>query len=122
MNWKWLPRQWRERIIRHIFAALYDSYDYPFVKSDQLIAAMLPEEKSEYYRRVRELTINPAYRQEVQEAIRHFYQELAIKKSTPEHETLMQGALLHIKNFDVRLAHLAQMGLPPNVASLNNMD
>lgn len=116
--WKWLPRAWREGIIRHIFSSLYDSYDYPFVKSDQLIAAMLPEEKIRFYDKVRDLVANPAYRQELQEAIRHFYQELAINKSTPEHGLMMQGALLFIKNFDVRLVHLSQMGLPPVEAGL----
>lgn len=120
--WKWLPRAWRERVVRHIFSSIYDSYDYPFVKSDQLISAMLPEEKTAYYAHVRALVKNPAYRQEVQESIRHFYQELAVNKSTPEHETLMQGALLYIKNFDARLAILAQMGLPPVNDELIKMD
>lgn len=118
----WFPQSIRRKVIQKMFALIFDSYDYPFTKSDDVIGMMQPGEKLHYYRKAMEVSKNPAYRQEMQESIRYFYQELAVKKESPEHDLLMQGALLFIKNFDSRMTALGQASKAPTVTDIDGID
>ena len=60
-------------IIEKIFARLYKTYDYPFLRSDDKIAVMKEAERTEYYRQCRELMENRAFVQEMQELVKTYY-------------------------------------------------
>jgi hypothetical protein len=99
----------REYVVRKLFSILFKRYEYPFIKSDELIATMTEVGMKQYFRDAESVRSNPVYAQEIREVIRYFYQELAINRPTREQELMHLGALMFAKHFDARLTHLASL-------------
>lgn len=100
-------------LIDWIFSKLFKAYAYPFSRSNDRIAAMKDAERMEYYRQAKDLLDNRVYRQEMEEIVRRFYQELALK--TPSNME-MQAYRLTLKlaqDLDGRIKSLASLYVPP---------
>lgn len=70
-------------------------------------------EKTEYYRQAKDLLDNRVYIQEMQELIRQYYQELALKTNGKVEQQAYRLTLKAIQDFDVRLHNLASLYKTP---------
>ena len=102
-------------IVQWLFNKLYGGYAYPFKRSDAKIMEMADAEKKEYYRQAKDLLENRVYMQENEEAVRNFYQELAVKTGSKVEQQAYRLTLMFIQAQDKRVRSLASLYQPPNV-------
>ena len=110
-----------ERLLAWAFSRMYAGYDYPFVKSDELIEAMLPHERRAYWESAKRVASEQAFLQELQECVRSFYQDLAVKDNSPMQAAAMKGALMFMKAFQSRMTYLARLGSAPIESDVTDM-
>lgn len=102
-------------IIEKVFAKLYGTYHYPFMKADERIGKMNEAERTAYYNEALSLTGNKAFVLEMQELIRTVYSELACKSVSKVEQNAYRLTLKSLQDFDKRIRTLANMYKPPNV-------
>lgn len=103
-------------LIEYIFRKLYGNYVFPFERSTSKIARMKEAERTEYYLSAKRIIDEPAYNQEMQECIRKFYQELAIKTDNKIDQAAYRLTLKFAQELDKRFKTLASLYAPPKLS------
>jgi len=101
-------------LIEWLFSKRYKAYSYPFDRSNDKIAEMKDAERTEYYRQAKDLLENRVYIQELQELIRKYYQELALKSISKEEIQAYRLTLKAIQDLDGRVKALASLYVKPS--------
>jgi len=102
-------------LIEWLFSKKFKAYTYPFDKSNDRIAAMKDAERTEYYRQAKELMENRVYIQEMQELVRKYYQELALKSTNKMEIQAYRLTLKAIQDLDGRVKALASLYVTPTI-------
>lgn len=107
----------KTRFIEWVFQRWFAGYIFPFDRSSELILGMYEPERMEYYRQAKELIENRAYKQEIQELIRIYYQELAIKSTSKVEQTAYRLTIKALQDLDKRFATLATQYHPQTITN-----
>lgn len=86
----------------------FEAYEFPFERSDDKILALGEGDRRAYFFQATKLLENPVWKQEIEELIRTFYQELALKALTKEEIHAYRLTLIAIKRLEERITELAQ--------------
>lgn len=105
-------------LVEWIFSKLYKAYEYPFERSDRRIAGMNEAERTAYYLSCKRVVDERAYTQEMQEAVRHFYQELSLKTDSRTKQDAYRLTLKFIQDLDKRLKALSTLYKPPAISKV----
>lgn len=100
---------WYNFIITWIFRKLFAAYDYPFERADAQIAVMPIPERKEYFLQAKNLLANPVFKLEMQELVRKYYQELAIKSNGPVEQMAYRLTLKALQDLNKRVASLSSL-------------
>lgn len=112
----------KHRIIKWLFSYWFGMYVFPFDRSTETILGMSEPERTEYFRQAKDLLDNRAYKQEIQELIRVYFQELAVKSESDVERTAYRLTIKALQDLDKRMHTLATQYHPPTVTkSLNRM-
>ena len=99
-----------QSLVDNSFEETFGAYEFPFDRADTKIKLMPKETRREYYRQAKELIeMSKPFKMELQECIRTFYQELAIKTVTEEERHAYRLTLKFIQDFENRFIYLAGM-------------
>lgn len=108
------------KLLEWLFERTFRAYSYTFRRSDEIIEAMKDPERREYYRQAKELAENKVFRQEMEEMIRRYYQELSLKSTTKLEQQGYRMALLSLQDLDRRIKSLALLSKPPRDGKILN--
>lgn len=106
-------------LVEWYFKKRFASFVFPFEKSDEKIMRMGDAEKKEYYRQAKDLLENRVWKQESEEALREFYQQLAVKTLGLTDQQAHRLVCIFIKNFYKRVASLASLYQPVNTTNIS---
>lgn len=106
---------WYNYFVQWVFRKKFQAYVFPFESSDAKIAKMSDAEKKEYYRQAKDLLENRVFQQELQESIRKFYQELALKTGSVADMQAHRLTCTFIQDFHRRVMSLATLYQPPSI-------
>ena len=96
-------------VIQEQFAKEFALYEFPFEKADDKILKMDEGERKEYFRQAKEDVLeSKVWSIEIQELIRVFYQELAIKTTTEVEREAYRLTLIALQKLNARMVGLAQ--------------
>jgi len=98
---------WYNFVIDKIFQRYFKTFEYPFDRSDKLISQMKAPERKEYFRQAKDVLENRAIKQEIQEVVRQYYQELAIKTQNPVEQMAYRLALKALQDLNGRFLQLS---------------
>lgn len=102
-------------LIEWIFGRVFRGYTYEFSSSDKKLSQMKEAELTEYYRQAKDLLENRVFQQEMQELIRKYYAELALKTGSKLEMQSYRLTLKAIQDFELRVRNLACMYKPPSI-------
>lgn len=107
-------------IVEWIFRQLFSAFKYTFRRSDDRISEMKEAERTEYYRQAKDLLENRVYLQEMEELVRRYYQELALKTRSKLEQQAYRLTLKAVQELDGRVRNLASMYAPPNISGVKD--
>lgn len=105
--------------IKSVFEDRYKGYLFPFERAKEKLMEMPVAQKVEYFRAAKDILENRVYQSEIQELIRTYYQQLAVKSSGSDEATAYRLTLMALQDFDKRLRELAVQYLPPSANEIS---
>lgn len=110
----------KDKLVNYIFSNVFFGYVFPFNTADDKLEKMNQAQRNNYYREAQELLGMKVYQSEIEELIRHFYNELAIKTKDEKDMTAYRLTLLMLQKLNNRIQFLAQMYREPELP--NNLN
>lgn len=95
-------------IIRKIFARRFKYFDYSFQRADEYLAGLLPSKRISYYKAISDWKESDAYKIEMQEIVKTFYEELSVKTIQEPQFSGYRLVLLFIQRYEQRMNYLAK--------------
>jgi len=102
-------KRFKQWIVRKTFERFYKYYLYPFEKADTVLDELPERAKYLYLDDIRHWVDSKAYKVEMEELVRTFYQELSIKPLSTENLIGYRLCLIFLKNLEARFHHLKQL-------------
>lgn len=93
-------------IVRKIFEKRFKYFIYPFERSDEVIERLSYAERLSYLEDCNRWFKSKAYKTEMEELLRTFYQELSLKSTSEIHRTGYRLGCIFVKNMENRLNYL----------------
>ena len=110
---------WYNMLIEWVFGRMFKGYAYDFLKSDAKIMAMKDAERVEYYRQAKDLLENRGFVQEMQDLIRRYYAELALKTGSKLEMQAYRLTLKALQDFETRVRQLSCLYQPPSINEMS---
>lgn len=95
-------------VVRKVFEKYYGNFIYPFEKVDEKRYNLSPAGQYRYLMDVNSWVESVAFKNELEELIRKFYQELSIKANDDILKTAYRLILIFLQNYESRLLTLQQ--------------
>lgn len=103
-------------IVEQMFRYRFYNFEFPFKSSDKKIAEMANAERMRFYNDALQIETNIAWKQELEELVRTYYQELALKALDEKDVYAYRLCLMSLKRLQERLSSLGSLYKPPTVS------
>lgn len=107
-------KQW---VVEQVFMREFEAYNMPFQRMDERIIGMSESERAEYLIGARTWIDNKTFNAEIDEAMRRFYSELALKSGNVAEVQAYRLTIKFMKDFKKRAAFLAASYHEPRLPS-----
>jgi len=107
-------KQW---VVEQVFMREFEAYNMPFQRIDERIMRMSEGERAEYLIGARTWIENKTFNAEIDEAMRKFYAELALKSGNVAEVQAYRLTIKFMKDFKKRAAFLAASYHEPRMPS-----
>jgi hypothetical protein len=104
-------------VIEQVFSREFGAYNMPFQRIDDRIMRMSESERAEYLIGARTWVENKTFNAEIDEAMRRFYAELALKSGNVAEVQSYRLTIKFMKDFKKRAAFLAASYHEPRMPS-----
>jgi hypothetical protein len=107
----------KQGVVEQVFMREFEAYNMPFQRIDDKIMRMSEGERAEYLIGARTWIENKTFNAEIDEAMRKFYAELALKSGNVAEVQAYRLTIKFMKDFKKRAAFLAASYHEPRMPS-----